>query len=231
MLSFVNSIVDPVKDCCQFILNFISDMLPFGALWTLFGLALFVVVMGGALYGIMRLLKHLHSNGDVHQVTCPFTISHIAFGLVFGAIGLFNPNAQWMTWLTIGIVGWGAVVTLLIVMRAMELKDSQHGTLFYLTLGLTYWLELFVIGLFAALVIYAAVALVIIVTVGLAVAGGMLGSVAKPSRSYAGSCGCASHREAELEDGTRIVEEGTTWREVGGYDVYRENYDGSFSKA
>ncbi len=231
MLSFVNSIVDPVKDCCQFILNFISDMLPFGALWTLLGLALFVVVMGGALYGIVRLLKHLHSNGDVHQVTCPFTISHIAFGLVFGAIGLFNPNAQWMTWLTIGIVGWGAVVTLLIVMRAVELKDSQHGMLFYLTLGLTYWLELFVIGLFAALVIYAAVALVIIVTVGLAVAGGMLGTAAKPSRSYAGSCGCGSHREAELEDGTRIVEEGATWREVGGYDVYRENYDGSFTKA
>ena len=151
--------------------------------------------------------------------------------MLFRSIGLFGPNEQWMTWLMIGFLGWGAVVALLIVMRVAELKDSRHGKLFYLAFGLTYWLELFVIGLFAALVIYAAVALVIIVTVGLAVAGGMLGSAAKPSRSYAGSCGCASHREAELEDGTRIVEEGTTWREVGGYDVYRENYDGSFSKA
>lgn len=228
MLSFVNSIVDPVKDCCQFVLNFISDLMPFGVLWTLLGVALFVVLMGAILYGIVRLLIHLHSCDGVNWVTCPFTISHIASGLVFGAIGLFGPNEQWMTWLMTGFLGWGAVVALLIVMRVAELKDSRHGKLFYLTIALTYWLEMFVIGLFASLVIYAAVVLVICIVVGLAVAGGMLGSAGKPSRSYVGSCG--GRREAELDDGTRIVEEGASWREVGGYDVYRENFDGSFSK-
>ena len=92
-------------------------------------------------------------------------------------------------------------------------------------------MELFVVGLFASFVIYAAVALVIIliVIVGVAVIGGMVGLTPKPSRSGAGSS--RSQREVELEDGTRIAEEGAVWREVGGYDVYRKNYDGTFSRA
>ena len=54
MLSLINSIMDPIKDCCQFVLNYITELLPFGVLWNLLGLALFIVLMGGLLYGIVR---------------------------------------------------------------------------------------------------------------------------------------------------------------------------------
>lgn len=228
MLSMINSIMDPIKDCCQFVLNFITELLPFGVLWNLLGLALFIVLMGGLLYGIVLLLVHLHSGEDVREVTCPFTINHIAFGFVIGAVGLFGPNEQWMTWLQIGFLGWAAVVALLIVLRVRGLTEPRHGKLFYLLIGLAYWAELFVVGMFALLVVYAAIALAIIIIVGFAVAGGMLGSAARPSSSCGASCG--GRREVELADGTRIVEEGISWREVGGCAVYRQNFDGTFSK-
>jgi len=229
MLSWINSIVGLVKACCQFVLNFIGDLLPFGALWNLLGLALFVVFMAAVLYGIVRLLLHVHSGESVRQVTWPFTISHILFGMSFGLVELVGSNEQWMKWLQIGLLAWIAVVTLLMVIRVAGLKDPKHGKLLYLVVGLAYWVELCVIGLFALLVIYAAIALVIIVIVGAGVVGGMLGSGATRSGSGGGSYS-GGRREAELCDGTRIVEEGISWREVGGSGVYRENFDGSFSR-
>lgn len=183
MLSLINSIMDPIKDCCQFVLNYITELLPFGVLWNLLGLALFIVLMGGLLYGIVRLLVHLHSGEDVRHVTCPFTINHIVFGLVLGAVGLFGPNEQWMKWLQIGFLGWGAVVALLIFQRVRGLTEPRHGKLFYFAIGLAYWAELFVVGMFALFVAYAAIALAIIIIVGFAVAGGMLGSVTQPVSS------------------------------------------------
>ena len=229
MFSWINSMVDPIKNCSQFVLNFIVDLLPSGVLWNLLGLALFVVLVAAVLYGIVRLLLNLHSGESVRQVTCPFTISHIVFGLSLGAVGLFGPKGQWMSWLEIGLLGWTAVVAILMVKRVAALKNPQHGKLLYLIIGLAYWVELLVVGLFAFFVVYAAVALVIIVVVGFGVAGGMLGSATTSSRSSSG-VSYGGRREVELGDGTRIVEEGASWREVGGWRVYRENFDGSFSK-
>jgi hypothetical protein len=42
--------------------------------------------------------------------------------------------------------------------------------------------------------------------------------------------GTASRREATLDDGTRVVEEGIGWRDVGGSRTYNENMDGTLSR-
>lgn len=232
MLQCINTVILPIRTCCAAILDFVVGLFPEGVLWSLLGIAVFVVVMAAASYGIVRLLLHLHSGEYVIDVTWPFTISHIAFGVVVGVIGMIEPNDQWMTWVNVGLIGWALVVMFRIVTRTGESKNSRHGRLFYTVIGLAYWAELFVVGLFVFHVIYAAVALVIIVLVGLAIVGGMTKTNLMPSfgGGRIGSRVSTGRREAELDDGTRIVEEGTSWREVGGSNVYKENLDGSFSR-
>ena len=232
MLPLINKVILPVRACCAAMLDFVVALFPEGVLWGLLGIAVFVVVTAAVLYGIVRLLFHLHSGEHVIHVTLPFTISHIVFGVVIGIIGMIEPNDQWMTWLNVVLIGWILVVMFRIITRTRESKNSRYGRLFYMAIGLAYWIELFVVGLFIFHVIYAAVVLAILVFFGLAFVGGMLKTNLMPSLGGGGfrSGTNAGRREAELDDGTRIVEEGASWREVGGSNVYRENLDGTFSR-
>lgn len=82
------------------------------------------------------------------------------------------------------------------------------------------------VGLLALLVAYVAIAIVIAVIVGIGVVSGG----AKSMMSGSSGGGAVSRHEATLDDGTRLVEEGISWREVGGFGTYRENMDGTFSR-
>lgn len=227
MFTWINSLLDPLKALCQRVLNVFVDLLPNGALWTLLGGALFVVAMGAVLYGLVKFLRKLHSGDYVREVTCPFTVSHILLGAALGIAGTINPSDdKWQTILLVFFACWAAGVLLLTVKRAFGFENPPHGKLFYLAIGVAYCVELMAVGLLVLLVAYVAIAIVIAVLVGIGVVSGG----AKSMMSGSSGGGTVSRREATLDDGTRLVEEGISWREIGGFDTYRENMDGTFSR-
>lgn len=226
MFTWINSLLDPLKALCQSILNVFVDLFPTGALWSILGGALFVVAMAAALYGLVKLLRRLHSGEYVREVTCAFTTSHILLGAALGIAGVINPSdGKWQAILLSIFVCWAAGVLLLAVKRIFEFENPPHGRLFYLAIGAAYCVELMLVGLLALLVAYAAIAIIIAVTVGIGVVAGG----AKSMMSGSSGGGAVLRHEATLDDGTRLIEEGISWREVGGYKTYHENMDGSFS--
>ncbi len=231
MFSMINSLFAPFKAVCQHVLNVFVGMLPHGVLWNLLGLALFIVSMAAILYGVVLLLRKLHSGTYVRQITWPYTISHIILGAALGIAGLVNPcDEKWKMILLVAFAGWVAIALLLMVKRIFGFENPPHGKLLYLMVGIAYGVELLAVGMVALLVAYAAIALVIIVVVGVGVACGGAKSMFPGSSGGGGGGGSVQRRETTLDDGTRIVEEGIGWREVGGSSTYRENFDGSFSK-
>ena len=231
MFTLINSMFTPFKAICQQVLNMFVEMLPRGVLWNLLGLALFIVSMAAILYGVVLLLRKLHSGAYVRQITWPYTINHIILGAVLGIAGLINPSDEkWRTILLVAFACWATIVVLLMAKRVSGFENPPHGKLLYLMVGVAYGVELLAIGMFTLLVAYAAIALVIIVVVGVGVVCGGAKSMFSGSSGRGGGGGSVQRRETTLDDGTRIVEEGISWREVGGSSTYRENMDGSFTR-
>ncbi|MBR5549556.1 MAG: hypothetical protein IKU71_07485 [Kiritimatiellae bacterium] len=230
MFTLINSLFTPLKAFCQQVLNMCVRMFPHGVLWNLLGLVTFVVAMALALYVIVLILRKLHSGTYVRQVTWPYTFSHILLGAALGIAGLVNPaDDDWRTILYVVFGGWAVLALLLMMRRAFTFEKSLLLRLLYLVVGLAYGVELLAVGMFSVLIVYAAVVVVIVVLVALAVVFGGLRSMF-PQSSGGGGGGTVSQREATLEDGTKVVEEGIGWREVGGSKTYNENMDGTFSR-
>ena len=230
MFSLINSLFTPLKAFCQQVLNMFVRMFPHGVLWNLLGLVAFVVVMAAALYLLVLILRKLHSGEYMRQVTWPYTINYVVLGAALGIAGLVNPvDDGWRTILYVAFAGWTAIALLLMVRRIFTLENPPHSKLFYLVIGLAYCAEMLVIGMFSILIVYAAIAVVAIVVVGLGVVAGGMKSMF-PQSSGGGGGRTASRREATLDDGTRVVEEGIGWREVGGSRTYNENMDGTLSR-
>ena len=229
MFSLINSLFTPLKAFCQQVLNMCVRMYPHGVLWNILGLVTFVVAMAAALYVIVLVLRMLHSGTYVRQVTWPYTVSHILLGAALGIAGLVNPaDGEWRTILYGAFAGWAAIALLLMMRRAFTFEKPFPVRLLYFVAGLAYGVELLSVGMFSVLIVYAAVVVVIVVLVMLAVVLGGLRSMF-PQSSGGGSV-AAQPREAALEDGTKVVEEGIGWREVGGSRTYKENVDGTFSR-
>ena len=230
MFSLINSLFTPLKEFCQQVLNMFVRMFPHGVLWNLLGLVAFVVAMAAALYLLVLILRKLHSGMYVQQVTWPYTVNHILLGAALGIAGLVNPaDEEWRTILYVAFAGWAAIALLLMMRRAFTFEKSILVRLLYLVVGLAYGVELLAVGMFSILIVYAAFVVVIVVLVALAVVLGGLKSMF-PQSSGGGGGRTASRREATLDDGTRVVEEGIGWREVGGSRTYNENMDGTLSR-
>lgn len=229
MFSWINSMYGPFKVVCQHILNVCIDICPRGVLGSILGMVVFVLVTGAAVFGIVLLLRRLHSGAYVQQVTWPYTKNHFLMGAAIGIAGLVNPNdGDWRTILTVVFAVWAAITLLLMARRVFLFDNPPHGKLLYMSVGIEYLAVILAIGMFSLLIAYVAIAVVIAVLVGAAVIGGGLKGMFPGGGG--GSAPVPQHREGTLDDGTRIVEEGASWREVGGSAAYRENMDGTFSK-
>lgn len=228
MFSLINSMYGPFKAVCQQILNGCIAVCPRGVLGSLLGMVVFVLVTGAAAFGIVMLLRKLHSGAYVRQVTWPYTKNHFLMGAAIGIAGLVNPSdGDWRTILTVVFAGWAAITFILMARRAFLLENPPHGKLFYMVFGMAYCAEILVVGMFSLLIAYVALAVVAAVVLGVAVIGGGLKGMFP---GHGGSVSAPQNRETTLDDGTRIVEEGISWREVGGSATYRENMDGTFSR-
>ena len=229
MFSWINSMYGPFKVVCQHILNVCIDICPNGVLGNLLGMVVFVLVTGAAVFGIVLLLRKLHSGAYIQQVTWPYTKNHLLMGAALGIAGLVNPSdGDWRTILTVVFAVWAAITRLLMARRVFLFDNPPHGKLLYMSVGIEYLAVILAIGMFSLLIAYVAIAVVIAVLVGAAVIGGGLKGMF-PGGGV-GSASVPQRREGTLDDGTRIVEEGASWREVGGSATYRENMDGTFSK-
>ena len=171
----------------------------------------------------------MHSGAYVQQVTWPYTKNHFLMGAAIGIAGLVNPSdGDWRTILTVVFAVWVAITLLLMVRRVFLFDDPPHGKFLYISVGIEYLAVILAIGMFSLLIAYVAIAVVIAVLVGVAViSGGVKGMF---PGGGGGSVSVPQRREGTLDDGTRIVEEGIGWREVGGSATYRENMDGTFSR-
>ena len=228
MFSWINSMYDPFKTVCQQILNGCIAVCPRGVLGSILGMVVFVLVTGVAVFGIVLLLRKLHSGAYVQQVTWPYTKNHFLMGAAIGIAGLVNSSdGDWRTILAVVFAAWAAITLLLMARRVFLFDNPPHGKLLYMSVGIEYLAVILAIGMFSLLIAYVAIAVVIAVLVGAAVIGGGLKGMF-PSRG--GSVSVPQNREATLDDGTRIVEEGISWREVGGSATYREHMDGTFSR-
>ena len=229
MFSWINSMYGPFKVVCQQILNGCIDICPRGVLGSILGMVVFVLVTGAAVFGIVLLLRKLHSGAYIQQVTWPYTKNHFLMGAAIGIAGLVNPSdGDWRTILTVVFAVWAAITLLLMARRVFLFDNPPHGKLLYMSVGIEYLAVILAIGMFSLLIAYVAIAVVIAVLVGAAVIGGGLKGMFPGGGG--GSASVPQRREGTLDDGTRIVEEGVSWREVGGSATYRENMDGTFSK-
>ena len=229
MFTLINSMYGPFKAVCQQILNGCIAVCPRDVLGSILGMVVFVLVTGAAAFGIVLLLRKLHSGAYVRQVTWPYTKNHFLMGAAIGIAGLANPSdGDWRTILSVVFGGWAAITLLLMARRVFLFENPPHGKMLYLLLGLAYCAEVLVIGMFSLLIAYVAFAVVVAVLILIGVAaGGMKGMF---PGGGGGTVSAPQRREGTLDDGTRIVEEGISWREVGGSSTYRENMDGTFSR-
>ena len=210
------------------LLVWFGNLFPDGGLWKILALVLFVVLAAATLAGIVCLLLVLHSRDEnVRKVTIPFKVPCWIAGVMFGIMSLVDPDGVWnVIWHVVYAIGFFAIIGMLHI-RIGEISDASRGKGFYWCMGLTFMLEMFLVGFYAFTVFWMAILVSIIIIVGVVVAGGGLKGLTMPTRAGGGVDG---RRRATLEDGTELVENGTRWDAVNGVGSYHQNADGSFSK-
>ena len=106
-----------------------------------------------------------------------------------------------------------------------KMEAPTRSKAYYWCIGMSFALQMFLVGLYAATLFCMAIAFMIVLAVLAVVAAAGLKIMTTPPPP----CTNAGRRHATLEDGTRLEEIGVTWY-AGNGDTYHQNMDGTFTK-
>ena len=206
--------------------SWFGNLFPYGGGWRLLAFAIFLILTVSILSGlaIISLLWHSREK-HTRIVTIPFAWPCGIAGAVFGIISLIDPDGAWnVLWHIVYIIGLACFVTVMhAFIEKMESAPRSRG--YYWSIGISFAMQMFLVGLYAATLFCMAIAFMIIIIVVLFVAAAGLKIMTTPPPPSANG----GRRHATLEDGTQLEEIGATWY-AGNGDTYHQNMDGTFTK-
>ena len=202
------------------------DLFPYGGGWRLLAFAIFLIVAVSILSGlaIASLLWHSREQ-HTRIVTIPFAWPCGIAGVVFGIMSLIDPDGVWnVLWHLVYIIGLACFA---FVMHAFieKMEAAPRSKAYYWCIGISFAIQMFLVGLYAATLFFMAIAFMIIIIVVLFVAAAGLKIMTTPPPPSANG----GRRRATLENGTQLEEIGATWY-AGNGDTYHQNMDGTFTK-
>ena len=210
-----------------------TNLFPFGVGWKLFAACVFVLIATVILTFVTVVLLWKHSREEhTWAVTVPFRYVYGVAGFVFGIMTLVDPKGAWnVVWHIVFILGFMALCGFLYA-AIEKMEGAPRSKRYYWCVGLSFAIEMFLIGFYAFTVFIIAVIFALLIVFLIAYFRTALAEMMRPPPPCAcGGGGLVSGNERKkLEDGTVIEKNGMSWYEVGGPASYRQNYDGTFTK-
>lgn len=210
-----------------------GNLFPYGGGWRIFAMGLFTLIAAAILAGITIWLLLVHSrNEHIRKVTVPFRFMYWIAGIMFGIMTLVDPDGGWnVAWHIAFVLGFAATCGLLHV-AIEKMENPPRSKRYYWCIGLSFALEMFLVGFYAFTVFIIAIIFSIIIIVCLFVFGAGIVGMTQPPPPCPRDGGMRDNgkQRVRLDDGTLIEDGGLSWYEVGGNRSYHKNLDGTFTR-